>query len=168
MESNIVECTICLDDTNTTKLHCGHCFHKSCISTWMFTKSTCPNCRAPIIFTNFMDYINTCVIYITTTDIDYNTWKVILFNIVWYIKKEQPSKAMNHICNLLIKLLDSEISRVKKNLSCRQTILYSLSCWFPYIVNYELELFNNLIKELKTILRKSESTHSNPSYFPNS
>lgn len=45
-------CSICMDDMkrhNTMKLHCGHHFHKSCLSKWVEQdKDTCPMCRAPM------------------------------------------------------------------------------------------------------------------------
>jgi hypothetical protein len=34
---------------NIGKLHCGHTFHKKCITNWFLqNKKTCPNCRAII------------------------------------------------------------------------------------------------------------------------
>ena len=46
------ECCICLDTNNIQSwsfLPCGHKFHSSCVSTWLFTHQTCPVCRCNII-----------------------------------------------------------------------------------------------------------------------
>lgn len=41
-------CVICFQDMardNISKLHCGHVFHKHCISCWLNEQRTCPICR---------------------------------------------------------------------------------------------------------------------------
>ena len=43
-------CSICLDAINATTgqvvMSCGHNYHLKCISSWLTTADTCPNCRA--------------------------------------------------------------------------------------------------------------------------
>lgn len=50
----MITCVICLDtlwksdedeDAIAVALGCGHIFHQRCISQWLRTQSTCPNCR---------------------------------------------------------------------------------------------------------------------------
>lgn len=42
-------CSICYEEIDETrKLHCGHVFCASCISTWKSKNASCPNCRQPI------------------------------------------------------------------------------------------------------------------------
>lgn len=43
-----MECPICYDDMSiqTTKLKCGHEFHKICIDKWAENNCTCPYCRS--------------------------------------------------------------------------------------------------------------------------
>ena len=54
--SKTVECAICLGDVeafeNSTYLKdtCKHEFHRSCIKSWILEKSSCPVCRADIVF----------------------------------------------------------------------------------------------------------------------
>lgn len=59
-ESNM--CSICFDDSeNPTLLSCCHakyCF--SCISTWLGSKPTCPNCRAPVTKDNMIIVTDSC------------------------------------------------------------------------------------------------------------
>lgn len=43
-----VECSICFTDYSrhpSTKMICGHLFHKQCIDTWTLCKNSCPLCR---------------------------------------------------------------------------------------------------------------------------
>lgn len=42
------KCAICLSEQHkhtTTRLDCGHCFHKTCINSWFERSTTCPTCR---------------------------------------------------------------------------------------------------------------------------
>lgn len=42
------QCSICLDDMDehVVRLNCGHTFHRTCVTTWLVTKSqTCPLCK---------------------------------------------------------------------------------------------------------------------------
>ena len=45
--TNYVQCTICLEKC-TTKLACGHFFHKKCIDKWQKVSPFCPVCRASL------------------------------------------------------------------------------------------------------------------------
>lgn len=41
-------CVICLNDISFSDrhyLHCGHCFHCSCINTWLGDNHSCPYCK---------------------------------------------------------------------------------------------------------------------------
>jgi hypothetical protein len=53
-----MNCSICLDETNTDhyiKLHCTHTYHLSCIVDWFHTsqkknlQTVCPICRTPVL-----------------------------------------------------------------------------------------------------------------------
>ncbi|KAI3781370.1 hypothetical protein L2E82_11383 [Cichorium intybus] len=53
--SYVLECIICLsvfqDEEIGKKLPgCGHAFHVECIDMWLYSHSTCPICRAPILY----------------------------------------------------------------------------------------------------------------------
>ena len=53
-------CSICLE-TDTKETHttnCGHVFHKSCISTWLKEKNSCPMCRKEQIIMYMIHSIN--------------------------------------------------------------------------------------------------------------
>jgi hypothetical protein len=53
-------CSICLE-TDTKETHttnCGHIFHKSCISTWLKEKNSCPMCRKEQIIMYMIHSIN--------------------------------------------------------------------------------------------------------------
>lgn len=42
------ECSICLDTISADAIQCcqcGHCFHKTCIESWLRQSKTCPLCR---------------------------------------------------------------------------------------------------------------------------
>ena len=39
-------CFSCIDETSSCHLPCGHKFHGSCITQWLWSHKTCPNCRA--------------------------------------------------------------------------------------------------------------------------
>jgi hypothetical protein len=43
----MTECTICCEecDDNAQELPCGHKFHASCLVPWLWSNSSCPNCR---------------------------------------------------------------------------------------------------------------------------
>lgn len=44
--TNINRCSICMDEIeDATTLPCGHTFHGKCLSTWLWTQQSCPNCR---------------------------------------------------------------------------------------------------------------------------
>lgn len=58
-EENVVstdKCVICMSEFASKdaicllKCHCEHIYHASCIAEWLNKRSTCPICRAPIIF----------------------------------------------------------------------------------------------------------------------
>lgn len=45
------ECLICQEEMSkerVSQLSCGHIFHKSCISSWLQRKASCPTCRKAI------------------------------------------------------------------------------------------------------------------------
>ena len=46
------QCAICRETMKeATKLPCGHCFHLSCLHSWIHhrtSQATCPSCRSPI------------------------------------------------------------------------------------------------------------------------
>lgn len=47
-QQEIHECSVCLDEISSNKLHttqCGHHFHRDCINNWRRMKNNCPNCR---------------------------------------------------------------------------------------------------------------------------
>ncbi|KAL7723656.1 hypothetical protein ACLKA6_013852 [Drosophila palustris] len=46
----MVLCTICNDtsgDTSVIETTCKHKFHRMCLSSWLDSNETCPNCRQP-------------------------------------------------------------------------------------------------------------------------
>lgn len=45
-----IECTICMNCTNENvcRLSCGHQFHSNCISQWISSHKSCPNCRVEL------------------------------------------------------------------------------------------------------------------------
>ncbi|KAK4609280.1 hypothetical protein CLAFUW4_14493 [Fulvia fulva] len=45
--NTLTECPICYDIvTNTFTTPCNHTFCHGCLSTWLRTSTTCPNCRS--------------------------------------------------------------------------------------------------------------------------
>jgi hypothetical protein len=55
IESSINQCIICYNGFENheeiIKLPCGHHFHKCCILNWIFSSSSCPLCRTPLLCT---------------------------------------------------------------------------------------------------------------------
>lgn len=48
--SALSPCVVCMSDlaleaSDAVQLPCGHCFHHSCIESWLKLRSTCPTCR---------------------------------------------------------------------------------------------------------------------------
>ncbi|XP_019163066.1 PREDICTED: RING-H2 finger protein ATL63-like [Ipomoea nil] len=53
-EGSGMECSICLSsfengDVGRKLPKCGHAFHAECIEMWLFSHSSCPFCRAPVV-----------------------------------------------------------------------------------------------------------------------
>lgn len=47
------ECAVCLSEFVDKELgrdlpNCNHCFHIGCIDMWLYSRSNCPLCRAPV------------------------------------------------------------------------------------------------------------------------
>jgi len=46
------ECAICMNDYDAKSVihvyHCGHAFHTSCSTAWLYTDPSCPTCRASL------------------------------------------------------------------------------------------------------------------------
>ena len=62
-ETVSIDCSICLcdmeDKSKMVKTSCGHCFHTTCIDTWLNRNNTCPLCRteAPLNRARIIQFI---------------------------------------------------------------------------------------------------------------